>query len=128
MRFVVRWSNHARIVAWEAGFFGYLTVPCDEYAPVAQWIECWSSKPVMQVRFLPGAPSELCYYAVRSGYGLVVERVLAKDETRVRFSLSAPLKNSVKMPCQERSVVGEKAVYTGDKGHDMYEASPRNSK
>jgi hypothetical protein len=33
---------------------------------------------------------ELCYDALRSGYGLVVKRVLAKDESGVRFSLSAP--------------------------------------
>ncbi len=31
----------------------------------------------------------LCYDASVSGYGLVVKRVLAKDQSGVRFSLSA---------------------------------------
>jgi hypothetical protein len=32
-----------------------------------------------------------------SGYGLVVERILAKDKTRVRFSLPAPKFLSTKL-------------------------------
>ena len=31
----------------------------------------------------------MCYNQIRSGVGLVVEHVLAKDETRVRFSYAA---------------------------------------
>jgi hypothetical protein len=40
----------------------------------------------------------LCYDAFRSGYGLVVKRVLAKDESGVRFSLSAQNKKNIKEP------------------------------
>ena len=40
------------------------------------------------VRFLVEAQVDVLGYR-GSGYGLVVERVLAKDETGVRFSLSA---------------------------------------
>ena len=37
----------------------------------------------------------VCANIDERGYGLVVERVLAKDETGVRFSLSAPEKRGV---------------------------------
>lgn len=38
----------------------------------------------------PGRGTRAWYSAKTCGYGLVVERVLAKDETGVRFSLAAP--------------------------------------
>jgi hypothetical protein len=53
-------------------------------APVVKWISHRSSEPLVGVRVPPGA---------HCGYGLVVECVLAKDETRVRFSLPAQFVN-----------------------------------
>jgi hypothetical protein len=41
-----------------------------------------------------GGASEIIDLPTICGYGLVVEHVLAKDETGVRFSLSAPNNNS----------------------------------
>lgn len=37
-----------------------------------------------------GNGNRACYHGTRSGYGLVVERVLAKDEAGFRLPLSAP--------------------------------------
>ena len=65
-------------------------------APVVKWISQRSSEPLLWVRILPGALGEIeqirhdCYNGETCGYGLVVECVLAKDETGVRFSLPAP--------------------------------------
>ena len=55
-----------------------------------------------------------------SGYGLVVKRVLAKDESGVRFSLSAPKDKapSQRALCRVYMLkTGDKGVGTGDKGH-----------
>lgn len=64
----------------------------------------------------------LCYSASRSGYGLVVKRVLAKDESGVRFSLSAPInsdtKDGQKWPSFVLGTTGDKSVNSGDKRHE----------
>ena len=61
---------------------------------MVKWISQQSSELLFQVRVLAGAHKARVVTKVvlryrASGYGLVVERVLAKDETGVRFSLAA---------------------------------------
>ena len=60
---------------------------------MVKWISQLTSDQLFWVRILVGAlEREVCDvlpYAL-SGYGLVVERVLAKDEIGVRFPVSAP--------------------------------------
>lgn len=53
-----------------------------------------------------------------SGYGLVVKRVLAKDESGVRFSLSAPKDKRPHKGRLSRYMwkTGDKGVSSGDKG------------
>ena len=69
-------------------------------APVVKRISRDASDVVLRVRVLPGAPYRkikgfLVLFNINCGYGLVVEHVLAKDETGVRFSLPAP-KDTIK--------------------------------
>ncbi len=57
---------------------------------MVKWISQQSSELSLGVRVPLG--THFIYYdnIVERGYGLVVEHVLAKDETGVRFSLPAP--------------------------------------
>ena len=75
-------------------------------APVVKWISQLTSDQLFWVRVLAGAlevrGKDVLLFPIR-GYGLVVKRVLAKDQSGVRFSLAAP-----KGPV-------EKGVSSGDK-------------
>ena len=49
-------------------------------------------------------------YLCEGGYGLVVERVLAKDEAGVRFSLSAQRESDMKIDLFGSIFISERAV------------------
>ncbi len=111
-RFGLGWGINDRVLARRAHrAMRYARTPL--LAPVVKWISQQSSELSFQVRVLAGAlerrgTTVLLSSRATCGYGLVVKRVLAKDESGVRFSLSAPNKEH---PTRGVFCLGEGILY-----------------
>ena len=83
---------------------------------MVKWISRDASDVVFQVRVLAEALEEEaleCYHRDYSGYGLVVKRVLAKDQSGVRFSLSAHMNHGLYgWACEDCTDSGNGMSYT----------------